>query len=41
MQRYVGATVCVDHFLEFTYIDLMDKIDGESTAKAKHAFERV
>ena len=25
---YVGATVFVDHFSNFTYIHLMEKIDG-------------
>ena len=39
--RYVGATIFVDHFSDFTYIHLMKKLDGESTVKGKHTFERV
>ena len=37
-QRYVGATVSFDHFYDFTYIELVEKIDVESTVEAKHAF---
>jgi hypothetical protein len=39
--RYQGATVFVDHFLDFTYLHLMTKMDGKSTVEAKLAFERV
>ena len=40
-KSYVGVTVFVDHFSDFTYIHLMKKLDGESIAEAKHTFERV
>ena len=40
-QCYVDTTVFVDHFSDYTYIHLMKKLDGESTVKAKHNFERV
>ena len=40
-QRYVGATVFVDHFSDFTYIHLMTKLNAEETVKAKQEFERV
>ena len=39
--RYVGATVFVDHFTDFTYVHLMIKLDADSTVEAKQAFERV
>ena len=38
-QRYVDATVFVDHFYDFIYIHLMEKLGGESTVEAKHTFE--
>jgi hypothetical protein len=41
MQRYIGATVFVDHFSDFTYIHLMTKLDADSTVEAKLAFERL
>jgi hypothetical protein len=40
-QRYIGATVFVDHFSDFTYVHLMTKLDADSTVEAKLAFERV
>lgn len=40
-QRYIGATVFVDHFSDFTYVHLMTKMDGDATVEAKLAFERV
>jgi hypothetical protein len=40
-QRYIGATVFVDHFSNFTFVHLMTKLDADSTVKAKLAFERV
>lgn len=40
-KRYIGATVFVDHFSDFTYVHLMTKMDAESTVEAKHAFERL
>ena len=39
--RYVGATVFVDHFTDFTYVHLMTKMDADATVDAKRAFERV
>lgn len=39
-QRYVGATVFVDHYSDYTYIHLMTKMDAESTVEAKLEFER-
>jgi hypothetical protein len=41
VQRYVGATVFVDHHSDFTYVHLMIKMNAETTAEAKLAFERV
>ena len=40
-QRYVGATVFVDHYSDFTYVHLMTKLNAETTVEAKRAFERV
>ena len=40
-QRYIRATLFVYHFFEFTYIQLMEKLYGESTVEAKHIFERI
>ena len=40
-QRYVGPTVFVDHFSNFSYIHLVEKLDGESTVEAKHNCEPV
>ena len=28
-QRYIGTTVFVNHLSDFTYINLMEKLDGE------------
>lgn len=41
LKRYVGATVFVDHFSDFTYVHLMTKMNAEETVEAKLAFERV
>ena len=41
IQRYVGATVFVDYSSNFTYIHLMEKLDGESAVIEKYTFERV
>ena len=38
---YIGATVFVDHFSNFTYAHLMTKMNAEATVEAKLAFERV
>ena len=32
-QRYIGATVFVDHLSNFTYIQSMEKLDEESTVQ--------
>ena len=39
--RYLGATMFVDHFSDFTYAHVMTKIDGASTIEVKDAFERI
>lgn len=39
--RYIGATVFVDHFTDFTYVHLMSEMNAEATVDAKRAFERV
>ena len=36
---YLGATVSVDHFSDFTYIHLMTEMNAEETVQAKLAFE--
>jgi hypothetical protein len=40
-QRYIGATIFVDHFSGFTYVHLITKLDADSTVEAKLAFEQV
>ena len=40
LARYLGATVFVDHFSDFTYIHLMTEMNAEETVQAKLAFER-
>mmetsp|Transcript_41992 Transcript_41992/g.101184 ORF Transcript_41992/g.101184 Transcript_41992/m.101184 type:complete len:1373 (+) Transcript_41992:2978-7096(+) len=40
LARYVGATVFVDHFSDFTYIHLMTEMNADATVLAKLAFER-
>ena len=39
-QRYIGATVFVDHFSDLTYVHLMTELTAQSTVEAKLAFER-
>jgi hypothetical protein len=39
--RYIGATVFVDHFSDFTYVHLMTEMDAAATVAAKQAFERI
>jgi hypothetical protein len=39
--RYIGATVFVDHFSDFTYVHLMTDMDAAATVAAKQAFERI
>jgi len=39
-KRYVGATIFVDHYSDYTYIHLMTNMNAESTVEAKLAFER-
>ena len=41
LKRYIGATVFVDHYSDFTYIHLMVEMNKETTVEAKEAFERV
>ena len=38
---YIGATVFVDHFYNFTYAHLMTEMNTEATVEAKLAFEQV
>ena len=40
-KRYVGATIFVDHFSDFTYCHLMTEMNAETTVEAKLAFERL
>ena len=40
-KRYIGATVFIDHFSDFTYTHLMTELNAASTTEAKHAFERL
>ena len=40
-KHYIGATIFVDHFSDFTYAHLMTEMNAESTVEAKLAFERV
>ena len=40
-KRYIGATIFVDHFYNFTYAHLMTEMNAETTVEAKLAFERV
>ena len=40
-KRYVGATIFVDHYSDFTYVHLMTKMNAETTVEAKNAFERI
>ena len=41
IQRYIGATIFVDHFSDFTYCHLTTVMDGPATVKAKETFERI
>jgi hypothetical protein len=41
LMRYIGATVFVDHFSDFTYVHLMTEMDAAATVAAKQAFERL
>ena len=41
VKRYIGATVFVDKFSNFTYVHLMTKLNGKNNVEAKLAFERV
>ena len=41
LQRYVGATIFVDHYSNLTYVHLMTIIDASFTVEAKLAFERM
>lgn len=41
LQRYIGATIFVDHYSDYTYCHLMTQMNAETTVEAKHAFERL
>ena len=38
--RYVGDTVFLDHYSDFTYVHLMSKLDAEAIVEDKLEFER-
>ena len=38
-KRYIGATVFVDRYSDFTYTHLMTEMNAETTVEAKLAFE--
>ena len=40
-KRYVGATIFVDHYSDFTYVHLMTEMTAAATVAAKEAFERL
>ena len=40
LQRYMGATIFVDHFSDLTYVHLMTTMNATATVEAKLAFER-
>ena len=40
-QRYIGVTVFIDHFSDFTYIHLMTVMNVKSTIEAKEAYDRL
>lgn len=40
-KRYVGATIFVDHYSDFTYVHLMIETTAVTTVAAKEAFERL
>ena len=39
--RYVGATVFIDNFSNFSYVHLMTSLSTEETVEAKRSFERL
>ena len=39
-KRYIGATLFVDHYSDFTYTHLMKNMNAETTVEAKYFFER-
>ena len=41
LQRYIGNTIFVDHFSDFTYCHLMIKMNAETTVEARATFERL
>ena len=41
VKRYIGATVFVDRFSDFTYVQLITKLNDETNVKSKLEFERV
>ena len=40
-KRYIGDTVFVDHFSNFTYAHLMTEMNAETRVEDKLSFERV
>ena len=40
-KRFIGATIFVDHFSDYTYAHLMTEMTGKETTAAKEAFERI
>ena len=40
-KRYIGATIFVDHYSDFTYCHLMTEMNATTTVEAKLAFERL
>lgn len=40
-KSYVGATIFVDHFSDFTYIHLMTEMIAASTVASNEAFESI
>ena len=41
IKQYIGATVFVDHYSDYTYIHLMTEMTAKATVEAKDAFERL
>ena len=40
-QRYVGATIFVDHATGFTYVHMIKDFTGDANIAAKHAYEQL
>ena len=39
--KYLGYTIFVNHFSDFTFDHLIPKIDGPTTDTAEEAFDRI